>query len=412
MNRWDHYAHNSKILVKEGDIVERGQTIALMGDTGVNVANPKAGDAHSHQDTWKEDPAKVGWNAYTKGMTRAQVLARYEDAMSLYDFKAGIPCHNTHYGWRWLDKINSAGQLHPGWDLNEGSGDSDIGKPVRAIHYGKVVKVIMNASGWGHHLFIQRLNKPKAMDPIKVRMLAVLNKSPWIEQSHLDKIRSQIASFSDGKIDLEIVRKDTQYEDIPHEYSGMTGMSLDWIEKTLVPTAQGFRVLLLHVPLEQWPPNVGSRGWRTDDNGGRLTELQATTSPGETESRSIGILDFAFVNRIIHELCHEFEAISGFSGVLHDYAYNRKDIKGFFNLLNYELIAKKFSTKGEHMKIVEDPNGTTYLVGDLGKIGIASPEAMSLLRKIESRTDKADTSNIVDKGIIDQGLIIDFKKGV
>ena len=32
------YAHNSKLLVKEGDTVRKGQRIAEMGDTDANVA--------------------------------------------------------------------------------------------------------------------------------------------------------------------------------------------------------------------------------------------------------------------------------------------------------------------------------------------------------------------------------------
>lgn len=34
------YGHNKKLLVKEGDIVKRGETIALMGETGTGITQP------------------------------------------------------------------------------------------------------------------------------------------------------------------------------------------------------------------------------------------------------------------------------------------------------------------------------------------------------------------------------------
>jgi Peptidase family M23 len=41
------YAHNSRILVKPGEVIKRGQTIALMGATG------KASGPHSHYEIWR-----------------------------------------------------------------------------------------------------------------------------------------------------------------------------------------------------------------------------------------------------------------------------------------------------------------------------------------------------------------------
>lgn len=154
--KYDHYAHNLKTFVKEGDKVERGQLIALLGDSGISNI-PSKPDAHCHIETWKVNPAIVGWNAYTAGMTKAQVLARYEDCQPLFDFSQSIPLPKlTAYGWKFLDKINKAGQLHPGYDVNAGVGDSDIGTEIRALARGRVIKILNKTAGWGNHLFIER----------------------------------------------------------------------------------------------------------------------------------------------------------------------------------------------------------------------------------------------------------------
>lgn len=46
------YAHNSRILVRAGDTVKRGQTIALMGTTG------KSSGTHCHYEVWKHNERK------------------------------------------------------------------------------------------------------------------------------------------------------------------------------------------------------------------------------------------------------------------------------------------------------------------------------------------------------------------
>jgi murein DD-endopeptidase MepM/ murein hydrolase activator NlpD len=63
------YGHNTKILVKVGDRVKRGQTVALMGDTG------RASGVHCHYEVWRYSN-RMNPLAYLKDETGTATAAK------------------------------------------------------------------------------------------------------------------------------------------------------------------------------------------------------------------------------------------------------------------------------------------------------------------------------------------------
>jgi hypothetical protein len=65
--------------------------------------------------------------------------------------------------------------------------------------------------------------------------------------------------------------------------------------------------------------------------------------------------------------------------------------------------------KGDAMNLVND-NGTIYLVGEKGKVGIASPEALAMFNKLTNEITSGSTAAVPDLGVADVMLGFDFKK--
>lgn len=137
-----HFAHLNRIDVSVGQSIKKGQQIGLMGKTGTS-------SVHLHFEIVKKFRTYV---SYTKNLTRSQVLEHYEYPYNC-DWKSIAPF--SHLGWDWLSDIGG-GQLHPGIDINSGSGDTDLNTPIKSPINGKVVYASDDtASGWGKHIFIE-----------------------------------------------------------------------------------------------------------------------------------------------------------------------------------------------------------------------------------------------------------------
>jgi murein DD-endopeptidase MepM/ murein hydrolase activator NlpD len=64
-----------------------------------------------------------------------------------------IPMEYTHLGYDFLD-ATSDGSTHSGVDLNQGSGDDDLGKDIKCMANGQVVLAEDSGVGWGKLIVI------------------------------------------------------------------------------------------------------------------------------------------------------------------------------------------------------------------------------------------------------------------
>lgn len=152
--RWAHYAHCKDLFIKAGDRVKKGQRIATLGNSGTSAP-------HLHFEIWRIDPARVGYNYYPYGLSRAQVDQIYENPEG-YRTNTN-PTQFHHYGYRYLDKVSGANVYHPGIDLN-GPGQ-DLGNSLYACFDGVIQWVGRNVSGWGNHFYIRQEAAPTPPPP-------------------------------------------------------------------------------------------------------------------------------------------------------------------------------------------------------------------------------------------------------
>lgn len=144
---YHHLAHfdSLKSFVKKGKKIKKGEIIGTVGKSGTRYA-------HCHYEVHRVKP--TSWAKYTRGMSKAQVLAHYVDPVKWIDKKQDIPAKYTTYGgWEFMDQINNAGEFHPGVDINDSYGDKDLGNPVRSPVSGEIV-FRGEHTGWGTHIFI------------------------------------------------------------------------------------------------------------------------------------------------------------------------------------------------------------------------------------------------------------------
>lgn len=142
---YHHFAHLKDFKVRKGQKVKRGQLIGHVGKTGTRYA-------HLHYEIQKTKPAN--WRQYVYGMTKEQIEARYENPKRYIDKAKEIPARYTTYGgYEWLNPLKPSG-FHPGVDINDSWGDSDMGNDIKSPVDGTVVYKGKMEGGWGNHLFI------------------------------------------------------------------------------------------------------------------------------------------------------------------------------------------------------------------------------------------------------------------
>lgn len=148
-----HLAHMSKIFVKEGQRVSRGDEIGRVGTTGSSTA------PHVHYEITKGRPNT--WTQYVSGMSQDAVKAFYINPVKYLE--GDIPCpHNRKTGWQYLQWTGAL--YHPGADLNDGkNGWADANNPVKSPVDGVVRHASFNEwkdrkgkkYGWGWHVWIE-----------------------------------------------------------------------------------------------------------------------------------------------------------------------------------------------------------------------------------------------------------------
>lgn len=108
---------------------------------------------------------------------------------------------------------------------------------------------------------------------------------------------------------------------------------------------------------------------------------------------------------------HEITALSlnnGILTILDDYIFNVDPLQPFIRQIKLSDVTDIFkavlTVKGIQMNLMND-NGTYFLVGEKGKLGIADPESLKLLKQL---TDAEITGSSLSPqvGIIEKGFVI------
>lgn len=153
---YTHYAHCNDVIVVVGQIVQPGQHIAELGNTGNSTA------AHCHFEAWKIDPRTLSqpwWTHYTAGMNMDRVNQRYFNPGEYLDGKVyPVVGGYTGKGGYVFGQVNMDGQLHPGDDINAGPGSTDIGADIVAPEWSEVIGVFNDKGGFGKHVYLRALS--------------------------------------------------------------------------------------------------------------------------------------------------------------------------------------------------------------------------------------------------------------
>lgn len=154
-----HFAHLESIRVIKGQTYPKGHVLGTLGDSG------SPGQSHLHFEVQKE----YRGNQYTSGMSKSQVEGLYYNPYDYlnkrYTLSMGEMLPGSRVtGWDWL-QVNSSGQIHPGIDLNVGSGYDDYGMEIKLPEEAECVQTLFNVSGWGNHVFFKIIN-PKDMEKL------------------------------------------------------------------------------------------------------------------------------------------------------------------------------------------------------------------------------------------------------
>ena len=202
-----HAAHLNEIYVSDKQVVKAGSQIGTLGSTGSSTS------AHCHFESWKVDPRTLGsgWqNRYTTGLTMAQVEARYYNPLDylkdkVYPVLGGYRGSGYVYG-----QVNADGQIHPGDDINAGSGNSDIGTPVLACEDSEVIGVFDTSTGFGKHVFLRALSEQESN---------LLNEEDMTKEQTQEMIDESLRNYVLPKPDLlfykdPVSKRVTLYEDI------------------------------------------------------------------------------------------------------------------------------------------------------------------------------------------------------
>ena len=88
------------------------------------------------------------------------------------------------------------------------------------------------------------------------------------------------------------------------------GVDPKWYDEKIMPMAIGYDIVLLVLPLDQWPYNNSARGWRTDNEQGAVQLQIATTEFEQLQWPNFPYMS-AFFQLARHEIMHALFMISG-----------------------------------------------------------------------------------------------------
>jgi len=193
---WHHFAHLRDINVRVGDWVKKGDKLGTVGNSGASTA------CHLHWEIQRQlrDPR----TKYTTGMSREQVEQVYwNPAEYLKSSGALLPlAGGVVSGYTWLSKVSNT-KLHPGWDLNVGTGNNDCGLPIIAPEDG-VIDYAETSAGWGKHLFL-KINDIKMQEEIEKLKKDVAKNTEEIndlkqKKAKLKPVYKQTKEYKKGKL--------------------------------------------------------------------------------------------------------------------------------------------------------------------------------------------------------------------
>ena len=97
---------------------------------------------------------------------------------------------------------------------------------------------------------------------------------------------------------------------VPVTNPNWQGVDPKWYDEKIMPMAIGYDIVLLVLPLDQWPYNNSARGWRTDNEQGAVQLQIATTEFEQLQWPNFPYMS-AFFQLARHEIMHALFMISG-----------------------------------------------------------------------------------------------------
>jgi hypothetical protein len=170
MNKYLHYAHLMNVVVGKGDTVTKGQIIGYIGKSG--------GQEYAHLHFEVRTTLYGGFTFYPNWLTTKKWINQNYHNPGVYLAQSGIakPMAFDHLGYEYLSWTGK--QYHPGWDMNEGAGDADLGMCCYATENGKIIDINTQASGYGLNLTMEGLGLGISDDDIKRLYAAIWQREP------------------------------------------------------------------------------------------------------------------------------------------------------------------------------------------------------------------------------------------
>jgi hypothetical protein len=364
-----HHAHTSKLFVKEGDRVTKGQLIGLVGRSGLAAG---AG-AHDHYEARKSKPPK--WSFYPRGWTRDRVSQEYVDPRIYVDESQTIPVPwtNKNAGYKYLEYAAPQDTFHPGIDFNSGYGDQDIGNPIKATTDG-IVRYVGIDGSWGLHVWTEETASLNL--PISPKVQLVFNNQKYANELTLIGLaRDRMLSLSGGKVLFDyapIIY--TDYKEIPVKVfmdaigQQDTAVDKDWFIDNVWSLNKDADIVIF----------IGKPGdWEnTHENittyGHYYSELPATFPAliqivaGETDKSWRWPELPAFIHYVTHEVSHPLQQMSG-QDKTHEFDYASVDGLAQvlpnldFHKINEQLTYKSSYERNASVFIKKENDSTIYL---------------------------------------------------
>jgi hypothetical protein len=193
--------------------------------------------------------------------------------------------------------------------------------------------------------------------PIFVHMnVKVFANVDWNAATHFSEANTKLKAWSGVQAVFDIVQ--TRFTDIPMEtIGGVEVTSLNWYREHITKHATGYDMTILLLPYEQW--NGANQGVMLWADPGQPVRILISGQQFE----HIGDME-AVTKRVLHEIAHAFAFLTGDPDTVHYYDFERNNLPGFFQTINYQLLAEKLG-KGKKMDFYQI-EGESTLVHKIG----------------------------------------------